>query len=245
MVKIRQTQDEYIPRYLVERPQDRFGLLKLLGVAAGTMLSVNLLVTGVADAAIGIKDTAPSADPALSQRVGDTLEGLIGGFYQVTCEDTIAQSADDPANGTGPWQTLGYVSSYKIPISGGRIMGSRIHLDNTICKDVDSIHYDTHDNPTPSLSYQQIHGLLVGAHESEHVAGIEDEAATECVALQRVAAALEVRRYDLASNITMKSEIASRELRLPDRYRSAECRVGGALDTTPDSAPSDVWLPVR
>lgn len=236
--------DTYIPRYLQERPRDRLGLLKLIGIAAGTTISVNLLLTGVADAAIGVKDNAPSSDLALSQRVGNTLGGLIGGAFNVTCEDTASRPEDNPANGTGDWRVYGYVASYRVPLTHMGVMGSRIHLDNTVCASVDSIHYDAQHNPTPALSYPQLHGLLVGVHESEHVKGTEDEAITECTALQRVAGSLAARHYELSDPI-MKSQMAARELALPARYRNVECRVGGALDNTPGDAPSDAWLPVR
>lgn len=76
--------------------------------------------------------------------------------------------------------------------------------------------------------------LHILAHESWHLAGIQDEAAADCYAFQHVelaairlgappddARALALRAYE------------DRQATAPPDYRSSECRDGGALDLSP------------
>ena len=73
------------------------------------------------------------------------------------------------------------------------------------------------------------------AHESYHLAGVRDEAATQCYALQAM-------RF-VASQLGVSAEAAesyvaaavARYPRLPDAYRSFDCREGGTLDLHPES----------
>jgi hypothetical protein len=74
----------------------------------------------------------------------------------------------------------------------------------------------------------------VVTHESYHLAGIMDEAITECRSLQtmaRTAQRLGVPA-DVAHQLALYALDFNYEL-MPDRYRSAECRDGGALDMRP------------
>jgi hypothetical protein len=73
------------------------------------------------------------------------------------------------------------------------------------------------------------------AHEAYHLAGVRDEAATQCYALQAM-------RY-VAERLGVSGEVAdayvaaavARYPSLPDAYRSFECREGGTLDLHPES----------
>src|SRR4051794_1711096 len=74
----------------------------------------------------------------------------------------------------------------------------------------------------------------VVTHESYHLAGVIDEAVTECRSLQTMARTAE----RLGATPEQGRRLAAYELdsgyeRLPDRYRSGECRDGGALDQRP------------
>jgi hypothetical protein len=73
------------------------------------------------------------------------------------------------------------------------------------------------------------------AHEAYHLAGVQDEAATQCYGLQAmrfVAARLGVAR-DLG-DAYVRAAVA-RYPTLAEEYRSVECREGGALDLHPET----------
>jgi hypothetical protein len=73
------------------------------------------------------------------------------------------------------------------------------------------------------------------AHEAYHLAGVQDEAATQCYGLQAmrfVAARLGLSR-DLADAYVRAA--LERYPQLPESYRSVECREGGALDLHPET----------
>jgi hypothetical protein len=77
------------------------------------------------------------------------------------------------------------------------------------------------------------------AHESWHLAGVIDEAQTECRAVQTLAATAQ----RLGTTPEQGRALAQRYLatgypRLPERYRSGACVDGGALDLRPDDP---VW----
>jgi hypothetical protein len=73
------------------------------------------------------------------------------------------------------------------------------------------------------------------AHESYHLAGVQDEAATQCYALQ--AMRFVALRLDVAAEVGDAYVRAALERypTLPDSYRSVECREGGALDLHPET----------
>jgi len=73
------------------------------------------------------------------------------------------------------------------------------------------------------------------AHEAYHLAGVQDEAATQCYGLQAmrwVAARLGLPPDVGAAYV---AEAVRRYPSLPEGYRSAECREGGALDLHPET----------
>jgi hypothetical protein len=77
------------------------------------------------------------------------------------------------------------------------------------------------------------------AHESYHLAGVRNEAETECYALQAIDFA--ARRLGAApEQARAVADLALRQLpqRMPPGYRSPECRNGGKYDLLRDSA---VW----
>jgi hypothetical protein len=75
----------------------------------------------------------------------------------------------------------------------------------------------------------------VVTHEAYHLAGVIEEDVTECRSLQTMARTAE----RLGATPAQAQRLAAYELDsnyglLPDRYRSPECRDGGALDMRPD-----------
>ena len=73
------------------------------------------------------------------------------------------------------------------------------------------------------------------AHESYHLAGVQDEAATQCYALQ--AMRFVAQRLGVASEVgeAYVQAAVARYPTLPESYRSVECREGGALDLHPET----------
>lgn len=86
----------------------------------------------------------------------------------------------------------------------------------------------------------QVVAVHVLTHEAMHVAGVGVETTAECMAVQRDARTAEL----LGAAAVDARELASRYWRevyprMPERYRSGECRAGGALDEGLAGAP---WL---
>jgi hypothetical protein len=76
--------------------------------------------------------------------------------------------------------------------------------------------------------------LTVLAHESMHMRGVRNEAATQCYAMQavpQVARAFGASAEDARALAAM--EYALDYPHMPPTYRSGECRPGGTLDLTP------------
>jgi hypothetical protein len=108
--------------------------------------------------------------------------------------------------------------------------GSSARLDRRICSSLRRIRRgETVGLEAGSLAVEAL------AHEAYHLAGVQDEAATQCYALQamrfvamRLGAAAEVGNAYV-------HEAVARYPRLPEAYRSAQCREGGALDLHPET----------
>lgn len=88
------------------------------------------------------------------------------------------------------------------------------------------------DRAEPSID--EVVAVHVLTHEAMHVAGERNEALTECRALQQDARTVVL----LGGSPTQGAELARRVATevyptMPDEYRTAECRPGGALDRTP------------
>lgn len=76
--------------------------------------------------------------------------------------------------------------------------------------------------------------LHVLAHESWHLAGIQDEAKADCYAFQRVEfAALQLGATPTDAQALARRAYVDRQETAPAEYRTYECRDGGALDLSP------------
>jgi hypothetical protein len=72
-------------------------------------------------------------------------------------------------------------------------------------------------------------------HESFHLQGIQDEARTECDALQTMAeTAVRLGATPAQGAALARGQLAESYPRMPDQYRSGECADGGAFDLRPD-----------
>jgi hypothetical protein len=78
-------------------------------------------------------------------------------------------------------------------------------------------------------------GVEALAHEAYHLAGVQDEAATQCYALQAMRfVATRLGAPAAVGDAYVRAALA-RYPSLPEEYRSAECREGGALDLHPET----------
>ena len=87
-----------------------------------------------------------------------------------------------------------------------------------------------------------VHAVVTLAHESIHLRGERNEAATQCYAVQltaRTAQLLGVRPEQAAA---VGRYALARQGQMPAEYQSSECRPGGALDLHPETAfwPTEV-----
>lgn len=111
--------------------------------------------------------------------------------------------------------------------------GDSTDLDWSVCESLERFR---EDGEAGFAAVQAIHTL---AHESWHLAGIQDEAQTECYGLQTTAFVA----GRLGADPVVAQGIATDALRrlypaLPERYRTSDCRDGGPLDLRPASA---IW----
>jgi hypothetical protein len=96
-------------------------------------------------------------------------------------------------------------------------------------------------HPPAASDEDQVVAVHVLTHEAMHMSGVTDEAVAECEAMQR---------DERTARFLGATEEGARSLaryywtvvypRMPDAYRSAECRPGGALDEHKAGAP---WAP--
>jgi hypothetical protein len=149
---------------------------------------------------------------------------IVGFPVTVQCK-TLGQSWIDAHT------ELGYV-----PFGPDGVPEHETVLDGQACEDVDSWRRSDHE----VLNRDQVIAVHVLTHEAMHMAGIVNEAAAECAAMQR-----DVR----TARALGASREQARELaryywdqvypQMPDEYRSSECAPGGELDEGLVDAPWD------
>lgn len=238
--------DVYIPKRLDTGPERSHGRLVKIGTWIASLAIGNVLGVGATDAVLYAHDSLPGPNPRQDQIVDATASTLLGGVFNVICDDISTAKA---TNGAG--HLKGYVDAnlYAMPLSTIRLSSQREHLDVSVCEPIEAIALDTSsttNDSLPSLTYEQIIALTIAAHERTHTRGDLDEAHTECVALQETAGALEANGYDIAHNKSMTKAVISHATALPATYQDTRCRVGGEWDLSDaDSRMSNAWLPER
>jgi hypothetical protein len=86
----------------------------------------------------------------------------------------------------------------------------------------------------PQKIWEDVLAVHTLAHETWHLHGIQDEAKTECYALQTTAQAAQLfGASPAAAQATAKYAYARFYPNLPDEYRQAPCGNGGPLDLRP------------
>lgn len=160
----------------------------------------------------------------LEQRLSSAATQIVGHPVEVHCQ-SFGQAFVD----------VGAEFGYVVFTSDGR-PEPRTLIKRQQCSDLRSYLASNMEAP----SHDQVVALHTLTHEAVHMAGIADEAETECVAVQldaRMAALLGASpKAARAAAITYWSSVYPR---MPDGYRSPECGPGGALDRGAGYAPWD------
>jgi hypothetical protein len=81
-----------------------------------------------------------------------------------------------------------------------------------------------------------VHAVVTLAHESIHLRGERDEAATQCYAVQLTARTAQLLGVLPAQAAAVGRYALARQSNMPAAYQSSECRPGGALDLHPETA---------
>lgn len=163
----------------------------------------------------------------LESRLGAVASALVGHRVTIRCE-TLSQAWTDAHT------ELGYVR-----FDGQGQPETVATITVGACGDLGAWVGSRHEQPP----LEQIIAVHVLTHEAMHLAGILDEAAAECAAVQRDertaqllgATQRQAVRLALAYWIRVYPD-------MPDGYQSAECRRGGSLDENLDTAP---WAAVK
>jgi hypothetical protein len=160
------------------------------------------------------------ADRGLEAQLSEITAAIAGRPAAVDCERAAA-SWIDTSNEWGfvPWGR------------DGRPAGE-VHLDHTACRNL----ADYLDSEKVGPSVEQVAAVTVVAHEAFHIAGVKNEAETECYAVQRGAMVARL----LGATAAQAEVLAQRYWRevyprLHSDYRSSVCRDGGPWDVAPDT----------
>jgi hypothetical protein len=155
-------------------------------------------------------------DPHRAPTAYERLFGDIGSLVarrpvQVRCEEFSIGTPDEP----------GGVVQFN-----GETPANYAHIRPDECTALRRFHANPRD-----VSAKDAEAVIVLAHESEHLAGVKNEAAAQCYAIQdlpRVAHALGASTLDAMR--MARFEFTAVQPNMPPKYQSAECRPGGALD---------------
>jgi hypothetical protein len=97
--------------------------------------------------------------------------------------------------------------------------------------------YDWMGSDKQDPTQEQVIAVHVLAHESEHLAGYVDEAVAECRSVQTTEQAAELLGATAAQARALAVRYATDVYpRMPDDYRSDQCRDGGTMDLHPGSS---------
>ncbi len=161
----------------------------------------------------------------LQHRLGQVASRLAGQDVEVHCQTFGEQFVHGGSE-------LGWVGF----AAGGQPDHGAV-ITREPCADLES-YLDRHGvTPTPS----QVIAVHVLSHESRHLAGVQDEARTECEAVQRDAVTARLLGADAAdAHRLARLYWAVDYPNMPDAYQSPDCTPGGPWDEHLPDAP---WAP--
>jgi hypothetical protein len=161
----------------------------------------------------------------LETRLEEAVGRLIGGTVEVECQSFGQAFVDTGAE-------FGYV-----PFGPDGVPERRTLIKRDQCADLSD--YLGSDQLAPS--FDQVVAVHTLTHEAIHMSGVTSEAATECTALQRDAEMARLLGAPPGGARALSVQYWEGVYpRMPDPYRSEECRQGGPLDIR---APEPPWNP--
>ena len=177
------------------------------------LLVVAVLVAAVAF--VGFRLTEKRAD---ERRLAAIAGAIAGRDVAIRCQGAVGELVD--VNGEYGFVRFG---------AQGRPIGAA-RLDRPICRSLARLRRGNRVSVAEgSLAVEAL------AHESYHLAGVQDEAATQCYALQAIRFVAVRLGVSAAIGDAYVREATGRYPRLPEAYHSEECREGGALDLRPET----------
>ncbi len=187
------------------RRQDSLGRPRALPV-----WSVSVLVL------VSVAAAVPGAQRRIEERRLERIAAaLVGHHVTVTCQSGAAAFVDAGSE-------LGWV-----PFDASGRPLPRTLIKRAQCHDIEAYRHGDHEHP----SQQQVVAVHVLTHEAMHMRGQPVEAVAECEAVQRDAfTAKELGATEAQARRLARLYWLTVYPRMPDDYRSADCRPDGALD---------------
>ena len=209
-------------------------LLVKPGSAAADPGGVKVALVAVFLALVGVAAVRHERGRRLEHRLAAVAGTIAGRPVHVHCQGVVGEALDVGSEaGTVDFDARGRPAD-------------RTALKRSVCRalarfphDVRTSAFDcmVHDLPCGRRIDEEAYSVHVLAHESWHLRGFEDEATAECLALQTTADTAE----RLGADVLRAAAVARFALehvypRMPDEYRSGDCRDGGRLDLRPSLA---------
>ena len=175
-------------------------------------------------------------DRGLEQRLADVATAVAGREATVDCQSRLLSMIDvDAQTGFVRRDSNDIFLKRSTCDSLRRFLGAD-HGDELGClAAVDFARLRPDDYACVAPLQHALTGVGTLAHEAYHVAGVTDEAITECFAIQAAA----FTATQLGAGPTEAAALARMQLAFmrykPKEYYSPECRAGGALDLHPET----------
>jgi hypothetical protein len=182
-------------------------------------------------------------DHTLEQRLNPIASGVSGRQVHVDCQSLWGSLLDAQGREGEVWFDAAGAPERKLFLTRSTCQRLRSFTASTHHAELDCLRAIdwSADDPLPfdSLCYARasttIYALLVLAHESYHTAGVRDEAATNCFAIQGMAwVATELGAPRDEAELVARAMEALEPKQGPE-YGSLECHAGGRLDLHPDT----------
>jgi hypothetical protein len=171
---------------------------------------------------------APSGDSRIQPRYARAANGLTARSLEIRCWDESGWERVQR-------EAAAFEDLASVDVDGyASFWTGRVNLGPAVCDALDDLTYHG-ERPDGGKSIDQIaYALFVLAHETDHVAGVDDEAVATCDGLQNVARVARVLGVDATYAqklaLTYWERVYPRE---PAHYRTIACGPDRPLDRTP------------
>jgi hypothetical protein len=189
------------------------------------------VVVAAAGAALTVQHRAAAQSEARYARVASEVARRT---VRVRCQSLLGALLDVGANAGTVWFDAAGNPADETNLTRGVCRGLRRFAADPATRDLDCVR---EDDECPRGAFDLVQALHTLAHESVHLAGVQNEAAAECYGLQTMdLVALRLGADRLTARALADYTYAHLYPALPQHYRSDECRDGGPLDLVPQSS---------